>query len=125
MTLYSYTISVSVGVAAVNLAIDTESDSSLLQCLQNPDVGLHSVTPDCSATYQIRLRDYKQRKLHAATDKKPASEVVGSGWMMNRTHEGYKYYFNVHSMEAGWERTEAMKKDHSLLTKDEIQVSYH
>ena len=46
----------------------------------------------------------------------------GSGWMMNRTRDGYKFYFNVHSMEAGWEREDYMKKDHDLLTRDEIQA---
>ena len=114
----------SVGIAAINLAIDSEGDGSLLQALSNPDVGLHSVTHHCSATYQTRLRDYKHRKIQAATERKPENAAsIGSGWTMNRTREGYKYYFNVHSMEASWERTEDMKKDHSLLTKEEIQVS--
>lgn len=48
----------------------------------------------------------------------------GSGWMMNRLKEGNKYYFNVHSMEFAWERHENMRKDYSLLTRDEIQVKF-
>ena len=42
--------------------------------------------------------------------------------MMNRTKEGYKFYFNVNTMEYAWERPKEVTKDHSILTRDEIQV---
>ena len=47
----------------------------------------------------------------------------GGGWMMNRTKEGYKFYFNVNTMEYAWERPKDVTKDHSILTREEIQVS--
>ena len=46
----------------------------------------------------------------------------GGGWMMNRVREGHKYFFNVHTMEYSWNRPDGVKKDHGLLTKEEIQV---
>ena len=45
-----------------------------------------------------------------------------SGWMMNRIRDGHKFYFNAHQMAYSWEKMEEMKKDYSLLTRDEIQV---
>ena len=42
--------------------------------------------------------------------------------MMNRVRDGHKFYFNANEMEYSWEKTEVMKKDYSLLTRDEIQV---
>ncbi len=54
-------------------------------------------------------------KLHIAGD-------CGGGWMMNRTREGYKFYFNVNTMEYAWERPKDVTKDHSILTREEIQV---
>ena len=46
----------------------------------------------------------------------------GGGWLMNRTKEGYKFYFNVNTMEYAWERPKDVTKDHSILTREEIQV---
>ena len=46
----------------------------------------------------------------------------GSGWLMNRTQEGYKFYYNVHTQQSAWEKPAGGQKDHSLLTRDEIQV---
>ena len=42
--------------------------------------------------------------------------------MMNRTKDGFKFFFNSKTMEYTWSRTDDVIKDHSLLTKDEIQV---
>ncbi len=42
--------------------------------------------------------------------------------MMNRTREGFKFYFNIHTMENSWDRPDGVRKDHSLLTREEIQV---
>ncbi len=59
--LYSI-ISVSVGVAAINIAIETGDVDNLLKCLQNPDVFLHSVTPECAVMYMERLTEAKDTK---------------------------------------------------------------
>ena len=55
----------SVGVAAINIGIEKGDTDSLLQCLSNPEVYLHSVTPECSATYAAKLSEYFCRKKQA------------------------------------------------------------
>lgn len=57
-------------------------------------------------------------------ESKQSSGECGSGWMMNRNKEGTKFFFNTRSMEYLWCRTDDVVRDNSLLTKDEIQVSY-
>ena len=47
----------------------------------------------------------------------------GSGWMMNKLSDGYKFFFNVHSLAYSFERGDGVKKDYALLTRDEIQVT--
>ena len=42
--------------------------------------------------------------------------------MMNRTREGYKFYYNIENEAWAWERPDGVRKDHSLLTREEIQV---
>jgi len=51
--------------------------------------------------------------------------TTGSGWMMNRTKNGSKFFFNTQTMDYLWARTDDVIKDHSLLTKEEIQVRCH
>ena len=41
---------------------------------------------------------------------------------MNRLREGHKFYFNYITMEYAFDRPSNIKKDHSLLSKEEIQV---
>ena len=48
----------------------------------------------------------------------------GSGWMMNRVRDGSKFFYNIHTQEYAWTRREDVIKDFSLLTKEEIQVSF-
>ena len=55
-------LAVCVGVAAINLALDSGDADKLQQCLANPDVGLHSVAPDCTPTYYNKLASFKERK---------------------------------------------------------------
>ena len=52
----------SVGIVAVNLAVDTDGSSPLLSCLQNPDVGFHSVTEECADIYHAKLAELKEVK---------------------------------------------------------------
>lgn len=86
-----------------------------MRSLLNSDVSLHSVTPDCSGTaYLAKLSELREAKINSGDS--------GTGWMMNRGSDGHKYYFNVNTMEAGWQRADYMKKDYSLLTRDDIQV---
>ena len=58
---------VSVGVAAINLAIDTGDTDNLPMCLANPDVNLQGVTPECTRTYYTKLAKFKERKATSGT----------------------------------------------------------
>ena len=51
------------------------------------------------------------------------SGAAGSGWMVNRIHDGFNIYFNVETMEHSWHLPESVTLDPSLLTHDEIQVT--
>ena len=53
---------VAVGMVTVNLMIDEDNMSALLGALQSSDVGLFSVSQDCSETYSGKLREAKQEK---------------------------------------------------------------
>jgi hypothetical protein len=43
--------------------------------------------------------------------------------MMNRLKDGSKFYYNTNSEVYNWARPDDVVKDHSLLTKEEIQVN--
>ena len=102
---------VSVAVAAANLAVD--SGENLLPALTNPDLAVTGVVAECTSTYQDELASFKARKAEAG--------VCGSGWMMNRLNDGFKFFFNVNTLQYAFERAYDMDKDHTLLTREEIQ----
>ena len=58
------TFSVSIGVAAINIAAETGDVHNLMNCLGNHDVFLHSVTPECAELYMTALMEAKQSKAH-------------------------------------------------------------
>lgn len=58
---------VSVGVAAINMAVDNGNAKELGACLLNTDVALHSVTPECTNTYLTKLTKYKDKKRKAGS----------------------------------------------------------
>lgn len=47
---------------------------------------------------------------------------TGTGWMMNRSPEGFKFFYNVITGDYAWVRNDSIIKDYSILTKEEIQV---
>ena len=53
---------VAVSVANVNVMIDDKKSSPLLDSLRNPDLGLHSVVPECEQTYLEKLTEAKEEK---------------------------------------------------------------
>ncbi|KAK2148244.1 hypothetical protein LSH36_507g01001 [Paralvinella palmiformis] len=106
-------VKLSMAVAAANMAVESGDQNNLLNSLMNPDILLHSVTSECGQQYLSSLKLYK--------DQKAATGDCGSGWMMNRVRDGSKFYFNVITKEYAFERLEQVKKDHSLVTRDEIQ----
>ena len=60
-------ILVSVGIAAINIAIETGDVNNLLNCLSNNDVFLHSVTPECAHIYMNVLAEVKENKAKQGT----------------------------------------------------------
>jgi hypothetical protein len=62
---YVGSLAVSVAVAAVNIAVETQDSRNLLSCLQNKALNLHSVTSSCASEYLEKLADFKQRKAQA------------------------------------------------------------
>lgn len=124
-------VTVSVAVAAINIAVDSQDSRNLLSCLQNKALNLHSVTSSCDKAYLKKLADFKQRKALAGQWLLtvlgliyffvPDAGETGSGWMMNRIRDGMRAFFNVHTMQLAWERPDSVRKDHSLLTREELQ----
>ncbi|KAH3833286.1 hypothetical protein DPMN_106592, partial [Dreissena polymorpha] len=106
-------VELSMGVAAINDAVDADDHEALSVALALPGVGAQNVRHDCAHTYLEKLHNLKEKKRQTGT--------TGSGWMMNRTSSGAKFFFNTHTIDYLWSRTDDVVKDHSLLTKDEIQ----
>lgn len=51
----------SLGILAINDAVDHGDVSQTLSALRSPDVGLYGVTPECAETYQQELSEVKKR----------------------------------------------------------------
>lgn len=58
-------IKVSLGILAINEAVDRGDIGQTLSALRSPDVGLYGVTPECAETYQRELSEVKKRKVAA------------------------------------------------------------
>ncbi|KAL5004093.1 hypothetical protein ScPMuIL_017549 [Solemya velum] len=100
-------------VTAINNALSTSDLPSLLANLGSPAIYLHSVTDACGPLYMERLQE--------AMMQKTATGDTGSGWVMNRTKEGHKFFYNAYTGEYSWSRSDGMEKDSAFLTRDEIQ----
>lgn len=59
--LFPRVIQVSLGILAINEAVDHGDVSQTLSALRSPDVGLYGVTPECAETYQQELSEVKKR----------------------------------------------------------------
>lgn len=59
--LLSCIFQVSLGIMAINEAVDHGDVSQTLSALRSPDVGLYGVTPECAETYQQELSEVKKR----------------------------------------------------------------
>lgn len=56
-------VEVSLGILAINEAVDHGDTGRTLSALRSPDVGLYGVTPECAETYQRELAEVKRRKM--------------------------------------------------------------
>ncbi|KFP88987.1 PREDICTED: ras GTPase-activating-like protein IQGAP1, partial [Acanthisitta chloris] len=103
----------SLGILAVNEAVDHGDVSQTLSALRSPDVGLYGVTPECAETYQQELSEVKKRKLAAGSN--------GSEWVKHWVRGGYHYYHNLRTKEGGWDEPVEFVQNDTQLSREEIQ----
>ncbi|NWH80514.1 IQGA1 protein, partial [Piaya cayana] len=103
----------SLGILAINEAVDYGDVSQTLSALRSPDVGLYGVTPECAETYQRELSEVKRRKMAAGGN--------GSDWVKHWVRGGYHYYHNVRTKEGGWDEPAGFVQNDTQLSREEIQ----
>ncbi|NWI98010.1 IQGA1 protein, partial [Pitta sordida] len=103
----------SLGILAVNDAVDHGDVSQTLSALRSPDVGLYGVTPECAETYQRELSEVKKRKMEAGGN--------GSEWVKHWVRGGYHYYHNLRTKEGGWDEPTEFVQNDIQLSREEIQ----
>ncbi|NXB74647.1 IQGA1 protein, partial [Donacobius atricapilla] len=101
----------SLGILAINEAVDHGDVSQTLSALRSPDVGLYGVTPECAETYQQELSEVKKR---AAGDN-------GSEWVKHWVRGGYHYYHNLRTKEGGWDEPAEFVQNDTQLSREVIQ----
>ncbi|XP_017925048.1 ras GTPase-activating-like protein IQGAP1 [Manacus vitellinus] len=103
----------SLGILAINEAVDHGDVSQTLSTLRSPDVGLYGVTPECAQTYQRELSEVKRRKMAAGGN--------GSEWVKHWVRGGYHYYHNLRTKEGGWDEPAEFLQNDIQLSREEIQ----
>ncbi|NWU50806.1 IQGA1 protein, partial [Dromas ardeola] len=103
----------SLGILAINEAVDRGDVSQTLSALRSPDVGLYGVTPECAETYQQELSEVKRRKTAAGGN--------GSEWVKHWVRGGYHYYHNLQTKEGGWDEPAEFVQNDTQLSREEIQ----
>ncbi|NXR03444.1 IQGA1 protein, partial [Sagittarius serpentarius] len=103
----------SLGILAINEAVDHGDVSQTLSALRSPDVGLYGVTPECAETYQRELSEVKRRKMGAGGN--------GSEWVKHWVRGGYHYYHNLRTKEGGWDEPAEFVQNDTQLSREEIQ----
>ncbi|NXI47825.1 IQGA1 protein, partial [Galbula dea] len=103
----------SLGILAINEAIDHGDVSQTLTALRSLDVGLYGVTPECAETYQRELSEVKRRKMAAGGN--------GSIWVKHWVRGGYHYYHNLQTKEGGWDEPVEFVQNDTQLSREEIQ----
>ncbi|NXI16601.1 IQGA1 protein, partial [Irena cyanogastra] len=101
----------SLGILAINEAVDRGDVSQTLSALRSPDVGLYGVTPECAETYQQELSEVKKR----------AAGGNGSEWVKHWVRGGYHYYHNLQTKEGGWDEPAGFVQNDTQLSREEIQ----
>ncbi|NXV28216.1 IQGA1 protein, partial [Rissa tridactyla] len=103
----------SLGILAINEAVDRGDVTQTLSALRSLDVGLYGVTPECAETYQRELSEVKRRKTAAGGN--------GSEWVKHWVRGGYHYYHNLRTKEGGWDEPEGFVQNDTQLSREEIQ----
>ncbi|XP_067999777.1 ras GTPase-activating-like protein IQGAP1 [Melanerpes formicivorus] len=103
----------SLGILAINEAVEHGDVGQTLSALRLPDVGLYGVTPECAETYQRELAEVKGRKMAAGGN--------GSEWVKHWVRGGYHYYHNLRTKEGGWDEPVQFVQNDTQLSREEIQ----
>ncbi|NXA36220.1 IQGA1 protein, partial [Eudromia elegans] len=103
----------SLGILAINEAIDCGDISLTLSALRSPDVGLYGVTPECAETYHRELAEVKRGKRAAGNNN--------SEWVKHWVRGGYHYYHNLQTKEGGWDEPDRFVQNDTQLSREEIQ----
>ncbi|NXU52129.1 IQGA1 protein, partial [Turnix velox] len=103
----------SLGIQAINEAVDRGEVGQTLSALRSLDVGLYGVTPECAETYQRELSELKRRKEAAGGN--------GSEWVKHWVRGGYHYYHNLRTREGGWDEPSEFVQNDTQLSREEIQ----
>ncbi|NXN85868.1 IQGA1 protein, partial [Bombycilla garrulus] len=101
----------SLGILAINEAVDHGDVSQTLSALRSPDVGLYGVTPECAETYQQELSEVKKR----------TAGGNGSEWVKHWVRGGYHYYHNLRTKEGGWDEPAEFVQNDTQLSREVIQ----
>ncbi|XP_060116396.1 ras GTPase-activating-like protein IQGAP1 [Heteronotia binoei] len=105
----------SLGILAINEAVDEGDIGKTLGFLRSADVGLYGVTPECAEAYQRELAELKRAKLVAGNN--------GSEWAKHWVKGGYHYYHNLRTKEGRWEEPEGFMQNNTQLSREDIQSS--
>ncbi|KFU87108.1 Ras GTPase-activating-like IQGAP1, partial [Chaetura pelagica] len=103
----------SLGILAINEAVDRGDVGQTLSALRSPDVGLYGVTPECAEPYQRELQEAKRGKGAAGGN--------GSEWVKHWVRGGYHYYHNLRTREGGWDEPAEFVQNDTQLSREEIQ----
>ncbi|NXX50986.1 IQGA1 protein, partial [Tricholaema leucomelas] len=103
----------SLGILAINEAVEHGDVGQTLSALRSPDVGLYGVTPECAETYQRELSEVKARKMAAGGS--------GGEWVKHWVRGGYHYYHNLRTREGGWDEPVPFVQNDTQLSREEIQ----
>ncbi|XP_059496203.1 ras GTPase-activating-like protein IQGAP1 isoform X1 [Stegostoma tigrinum] len=103
----------SLGILAINEAVDHGDTAQILSALRSPDVGLYGVTSECDDTYRQELTEAKHAK-NAEGDN-------GSHWVRHWVKGGYHYYYNLATKQGSWEQPPGFVQNNTQLSKEEIQ----
>ncbi|XP_054244190.1 ras GTPase-activating-like protein IQGAP1 [Indicator indicator] len=103
----------SLGILAINEAVEHGDVGQTLSALRSPDVGLYGVTPECAETYQRELSEVKRKKMAAGGN--------GSEWVRHWVRGGYHYYHNLRTKEGGWDEPVQFVQNDTQLSREEIQ----
>ncbi|NWI09458.1 IQGA1 protein, partial [Crypturellus soui] len=103
----------SLGILAINEAVDHGDISLTLSTLRSPDVGLYGVTPECAEMYHRELAEVKRRKRAAGNNS--------SEWVKHWVRGGYHYYHNLQTKEGRWDEPDRFVQNDTQLSREEIQ----